>query len=172
MEKPVEGEYASYYQPYIDKVEEMDLLPQLTRSKEQAMAIFDTIQEEKAKQRYAPDKWTIKELLGHLIDSERVFAYRAMSIARGEKQSLPGYDENAYVAAAAFNQRTWESLIEEYSAVRKSTCLLFAGMPEELAQQRGIANGKEVSVRALAAMIIGHEKHHLNILQERYLLRT
>lgn len=168
MEKPKHGEYAAFYQPYINRVEEIDLVLQLKQSMEQTVAVLSTINEEKANGSYAPQKWTIKELLGHLIDSERVFAYRGMAIARGEMQSLPGYDENEYVANAAFNQKQWQSLIEEYVALRKSTILLFAGFSEAESMKLGVANGKQVSVRALSAMIIGHEKHHLQIVQERY----
>ena len=119
--------------------------------------------------RYAEGKWSIRELLGHLVDTERIFAYRALCLARGERQPLPGFDENAYVENAGFERRTLQSLLAEYLAVREATVLLFGSFDGAALVQTGVSNGNPVSVRALLHITAGHELHHAGILRERYL---
>ena len=118
---------------------------------------------------YAPGKWTIKEVLGHMGDAERVFAYRALTFARGESVPLPGFDEQAWTPASGARDRTVADLVDELAAVRRATLALLSHLPSTAPLCRGIANGREISVRALAWIIAGHERHHLRILRERYL---
>ncbi len=130
---------------------------------------MDSIPVEKADYAYAEGKWTLKELLQHCIDTERIMVYRALCIARGEKQSLPGFDENSYAAASNANIRTWEGLVEEMQLVRKSTILMFDSFNEEQLQQRGSANNHPITCNALGFIIAGHFLHHERIVKERYL---
>ena len=131
---------------------------------------IDTLRKAKAKgdHAYAPGKWTVKEVIGHLCDAERVFAYRAMRFARADATELPGFDENAYVANANFRSRTMDDLLDEMFAVRAATLSLAKHLPESAMSNRGSANGSPVTVRALFYIIAGHERHHLGILRERY----
>ena len=120
---------------------------------------------------YAPGEWTLKEVVGHLADDERIFTYRALSIARGDSFELPGFDQNLYVAGAGFEQRSLAGLLGEYRAVRQATLELFSGFPAEAWGRRGAVNGYTASVRGLAFHIAGHELHHLDVLREKYLSR-
>lgn len=120
---------------------------------------------------YAPGKWTLKEIVGHLADDERIFTYRALCIARGDPRELPGFDENLYVAGAAFEERPLAGLLAEYRAVRQATLELFGGLPAEAWLRRGIVNGYTASARGLAFHIAGHELHHIRVLREKYLSR-
>ena len=168
LQKPEIGEYPAFYETYVSKVQGADVWASLEDGLKKMLAFLNSIDEEKANYAYAPGKWTIKEVLGHLIDSERIFAYRALCFARKEKQALPGYDENEYVAEANFQKRTIASLILEYELLRKSSIASFRGLDEATYLQSGIANGKEITVRALIAIIAGHELHHLQVIKERY----
>ncbi len=169
MEKPQSHEYpqSPYTSRYVNQVSgnPLDVLRQKS-----SWQLLHTLDEEKAAFRYAPDKWSIKELVGHITDCERIFAYRLLCIARGEKQSLPGFDENDYVATAHFDQRTLASLLAEYLAVRESTLHLCETLSTEMLAQTGTANGNTISVRVLLFILTGHEQHHIQILKERYLL--
>lgn len=161
------SEYPEYYHKYVELVGERDPLEVLKDQRTQQF--WHELPPDKDDYRYAEGKWTPKELLGHVIDCERIMAYRALSIARGETQPLPGFDENMYVENANFGERKVESLTMELHFVRASTIMLFAGMNDEILLKTGIANGNPVSVRALLYIIAGHELHHVNILKERYL---
>jgi uncharacterized damage-inducible protein DinB len=145
------------------------LLETLERQCVETARLLEKIPESKALYRYAPAKWSIKEVLGHLADSERVFAYRALRFARGDTTPLPGFDEQVYAPAGRFDERSVADLGAELGAVRRATIALFGGLDEEALARRGTANGTEVSVRALAYIIAGHELHHLTVLRERYL---
>jgi len=118
--------------------------------------------------RYAPGKWTVKEILGHLVDDERIFIYRMLTVARGDGPSLPGFDENLYVATAGFETRTWSSLLDDYRVTREGTIHFLGGLPPEAWHRRGMVNGYEASVRGLAFHVAGHELHHLRVFEARY----
>ena len=163
------NEYASYYEQYIKQSGKSSLLVALKESSDALNAIFATISDEKMNYRYANDKWTIKELLLHIIDTERVFAYRALRFARGDKTNLPGFEQDDYVVRSEANSRSKASLLNEYNAQRVSTIALFSSFDDEMLMFIGNANGNPMSVRALGFVTAGHEAHHCNILKERYL---
>jgi uncharacterized damage-inducible protein DinB len=162
-------EYPGFYQTYIKRVPQGDPLALLERGKKEVLLTLAMVSEGKASEAYAPGKWTIKDLLQHLIDTERIFSFRALAIARGEKQSLLGYDENAYAEAASANDRKLKELLEEYKRLRESSVDLFKSFNQSMLQQRGRANEQEISVEQILNILIGHELHHLAILNERYL---
>jgi hypothetical protein len=135
----------------------------------EAEKFLDSITEEQSLHRYAEDKWTLKEVLQHLIDAERVFAYRAMAIARRDKNSLPSFDENSYAANSHADQRSWQELLAEFVALRKSTEILFDSFSEEDLNSFGIASNKPITTRALGYVTVGHLAHHIHIIKERYL---
>jgi hypothetical protein len=167
--RPVEGEYAPYAKADIDLVEGDDAFAALTAQRDLVLAFFGGIEESAATGlTYAPGKWTLKEVAGHLCDDERIFAYRALCIARGDPRPLPGFDENEYMAGANFEARTLAEIVGEYRTVRWASITLFASLTEEAWLRRGEVNGYEVSVRGLAFHIAGHELHHLRVLRERY----
>ena len=167
--RPSENEYAAYYGKYIALVEGGDIVETLERQSEDTLALLRGINEERAAHRYEPGKWSIKEVVGHLIDAERIFAYRALAIARGEQKPLPGMEQDEYMAHADFDSRTLADLAEEFEHVRRSNVLMFRNLDAEAWSRRGTASDNEVSVRALAYIIAGHETHHIRILRERYL---
>ncbi len=144
------------------------MLATLERQLAETVAVLDAVGEERAGFRYAPGKWSVREVVGHCVDTERVFAFRALAAARGEPAALPGYDENAYVAAADFERRTLNSLLGEWTATRRATLALFRNLGAEALARRVVANGVPVTARALAWITAGHELHHRRILRERY----
>ena len=160
--RPIKGEFADYAADDIAYVEGDDAVAAL---RAQMPLVLDVIADRPA---YAPGKWTLKEIIGHLIDDERIFAYRALCVARRDPRPLPGFDENEYVAATSFASRSLESLADEYRAVRASSIAFFASLTEEEWLRRGIVNGYEASVRGLAFHICGHELHHLRTIRSRY----
>jgi len=162
-------EYVNYYKPYIEALGEVDLLNELEHSFITFIDFLKTIPTEKLEYRYAEGKWTIKDIVQHLIDAERIFAYRALRIARKDQTPLPGFEENEYVETAFANNRTMEDLIEEFTIVRKATFSLFKTFTEEQLMQMGTASDKPVSVRAIGFITLGHQKHHEKIIKERYL---
>ena len=166
--RPESEEYDAYYSAYVAKVEGEDVINVLVRQGDQVQAVLAGLTAAEADYRYAPDKWSVKEVFGHLCDTERVFAYRALCIARGDSQALPGMDQDVYVAAAGFDSRSIESLAAELAAVRGATLTLFESLGSDGWARRGIANGVPVSVCALAFIIAGHEAHHVAVLRERY----
>lgn len=169
--RPAPDEFAPYYAPYIERVPEGGLVGILERQVEGTRRLLAGLSEEGAEHAYAPGKWTIKEVVGHITDTERVFSYRALRIGRGDTTELPGFDENLYVPAGTFGARTLASLIAEFEAVRQATVWLLGTLPPEAWLRRGVASGHTTSVRALACNIAGHELHHRAILEERYLVR-
>jgi DinB superfamily len=166
---PAPGEYAPYYSRYIDPVRDEDVLAALKKLGKTTAQLLAGISEGRAMFRYAPGKWSIKEIVGHLTDAERVFSYRAVCIARGETAPLPGFDENAYVDQASFDSHTLVELASDLAATRSATVGLFERLNAAELARVGTANGKPISVRALAFIILGHERHHLRVLNERYL---
>jgi hypothetical protein len=169
--RPDPSEYAPYYDTYIRLVDEGDIAETLARQIDGTLAFYRSISDEQSRGRYAPDKWTVKQVMGHMIDTERVFQFRATAFSRGDEGPLPSMEQNAWMANCDFDARSWTSLVEEFKTVRASTIALFRHLPEEALDRRGIASGNPVSVRALGYMIAGHERHHLAILKERYRLR-
>lgn len=167
--RPDPSEYVSYYGPYVAEVPDGKILDTLRARMEVTARFFGGLERWKGDHRYAPGKWTVKEVLGHLIDGERVFACRALRFARADRTPLPGFDENDYVPRGEFGRRSLDDLVEEFRAVRSGTIALFAGLPEEAWDRRGSANDAEVSVRALAWILVGHEIHHGRVVRERYL---
>ncbi|MBC3541650.1 DinB family protein [Rufibacter sediminis] len=170
--KPQPGEYHTYYEKYIEAIpEQTDVLELLQKQRQEVVQLLGRVSESEADFAYEPAKWSIKQLLGHMNDTERIMTYRALCVARGEQNPLPGFDENEYVAQAFFQDRTLAGLLAEHQIVREATISLFSTLPEVALPKIGNANGSPVSVAALAFIIAGHERHHLNILKERYLVK-
>ena len=167
--RPGADEFAPYYARYIDQVPDGDVLETLERQLADTVALMDQFGESGSARRYAEGKWSVKEVLGHLADAERVFCYRAMAAARAEQGSLPAFDENAYVANARFDARSLASLLGEMTAVRRATLALFRSMVESELTRRVVANNVPVSARALLWIVAGHERHHQAVLRDRYL---
>jgi len=167
--RPLPAETAHYYFTYIDQVAGDDALAVMEQQLVESLAFFPTISEERSLHRYAPNKWSIRELLNHVTDTERAFAFRALWFARGFTASLPGYDQNIAVAAAAANAVPWADHVEEFRRVRLSTISFFRNLPAEAWMRSGIASDNPFTVRALAFIIAGHLAHHVAILRQRYL---
>jgi len=166
---PEASEYAPYYGQYIALVQGNDILRTLEEQGRATVELLSSLNERQGELRYAPGKWSVKEVVGHVIDTERIFAYRALRIARHDPKPLEGFEQDDYVRAGGFGDRALADLVEEFAAVRRASLLLLRSLDSEAWTRRGIANQKEVSVRALAYMIAGHELHHRKILEERYL---
>lgn len=162
-------EYGEFYAGYIAHCGERALMELLGTGKEIVLSTVQAISEEDSLFRYDKDKWTIKEVLGHMIDTERIFGYRALALARGEKIELPGYDHNQYVSEADFNRYSLNNLQQQYRTVREATVALFLNFTEEELLRKGRVNQSGFSVRGLGYVIAGHELHHISILKERYL---
>jgi len=168
--RPEKGEYAPYAADDLAFVAGDDAIEALMAAAEETTALFASVDDERAAGlTYSPGKWTLKEVLGHLIDDERIFAYRALCVARDDGRELPGFDENEYVAAADFEGRSMTRLLEEHGAVRAATIALFASLTQEEWRRRGTVNGYAASVRGLAFHIAAHELHHLRTVRDRYL---
>lgn len=166
--KPNTTEYPAYYHRYVNALGDADIADVLKDQTTTITRLVTKLTEEKALFRYADGKWSVKEVLGHLIDCERVFAYRAMCIARGETQPLPGFDENTYVANASFDRRPLDRLLDEFIAVRLATFFLCDSLSSVELLLSGTANNNPITVRALLWIIAGHTAHHLRILAEKY----
>lgn len=169
LERPAPSEIAPYYQRYIDLAEGRDLLEALMNASERTWSTANRIGAAKAGHAYAPGKWTIEQLLQHVVDCERVFTYRALCFARFDPTPLPGFDENAWGDATARGGRSLKLVMAEHDAVRAATLAFFRGCTAEELMAQGTANGNPFSVRALGWAIAGHAVHHVNILNERYL---
>lgn len=167
--KPAPTEHAPEFSKYVTLVAEGDIIQTLEQQIENSLSLLRTIPSDKANFRYAPDKWSVKELLGHVIDSERIFSYRALSFARNDQTPLPGYEQNDYVRDADFDSRNLADMAEEFATVRRATIQLFRPLNETEWLRHGKANENDVSVRALAYIIAGHELHHMEVLRSRYL---
>jgi uncharacterized damage-inducible protein DinB len=167
--RPDASEFQAYYGRYIDRVPDGDLLQTLRAQLDDTRALVREAGEARGGHRYEPGKWSIREVLGHVIDAERIFAYRALRIARGDATPLPGFDENAYAEVSNADARTLAQLAEELEHVRMSTIALFRGLDDAALARMGTASGGPASARALAWIIAGHERHHQLLLRERYL---
>ena len=172
MNRPAETEYAAYFQNYVGQVNETDIMAVLRSEVDDLDVLLNRIPAEKETYAYAEGKWTIRQVIGHLIDGERVFGYRAFCIARGEKQNLPGFEQDDYLQTAPYNNIELEDLLSEIRLVRLSNIAMFRTLDEEGWNRVGIANGNEVTVRAIAFIMAGHLRHHMNVLKDRYLSST
>jgi uncharacterized damage-inducible protein DinB len=168
MERPAATEHIPYYSRYIDPVPEGDVLSLLADQVAAVRKALADLPEARGNERYAPGKWTVKEMLLHVVDTERIFAYRACCIARGETQTLSGYDQDAYAARSEAERRTVADLVEELALQRQANLLLLRGLSEEATRRMGSADGDPISVRALVYILAGHVIHHLRILRESY----
>lgn len=167
-QRPAPNEYVSAFERYISRVPETDVLPALEKQPAEIRTALSAVTGERERFRYAPGKWSIREVVGHVIDTERVLGYRAVCIARGETAPLPGYDENTYAANAGHDRRPLASLLAEYEALRRSHVLMLGDLDDAAWLRVGTANGHPVSVRALAFVLVGHVRHHLAVLAEHY----
>lgn len=167
--RPEEGEYNPYYGKYIALVPDGDIVRTLSDQLSETLSTLKRIPESSAGYRYAEGKWSVKELLGHLTDAERLFVYRALCIARGDKQSLPGFEEDDYVRGASFDSLPLARIVAEFESVRAATISFFENLNDEAWARQGTANGSGVSVRAIAYILGGHERHHRQVLKDRYL---
>lgn len=168
--RPLDSEFADYAKSDIDRVEGDDAVEVLKDQARRTLALLQPFDDAAVSGlTYAPGKWTLKEVVGHLADDERIFAYRALCIARGDARPLPGFDEKDYMRLSGFETRTLEDLLAEYRSVREATVTLLCGLTSEAWQRRGTVNGYSASVRGLAFHIAGHELHHLRTLREKYL---
>ena len=168
MTRPSKNDYNSYFEVYIKNVPD-DVIRALEDQLHYTNKFLKAIPEDKIDFRYAEGKWNIKELVGHLIDTERILSYRALAISRNENQSLPGFDEKDYIRESGYSKRDYGELINELRMIREANLLMFKSFNEDILERRGIANNNEVTVKALLFIIAGHELHHLKVLKERYL---
>lgn len=162
-------EYNPFYQTYINKAQNVELKQGLRESFAYVFEFLNAIPEHKLEFGYAENKWTIKEVIQHVIDAERIFSYRALRIARQDQTPLPGFEENNYVPASFANNRSRAELLADYKAVRQATLSLFDSFSNDMLLQMGTASNSPISVRALGFIMIGHENHHCQIIKERYL---
>lgn len=169
MKVPDRTEAAEYYFTYIDKVPSGDLLQLMEAQASEARTLFQSISEEQSRERYAPGKWSLREMLGHVNDAERLFVFRAFWFARAMPEPLPSFDQDEAVKAAASEARSWASHVDEFRAVRADSLAFFQNLPEEAWTRRGTASGNPFSVNALAFITVGHVEHHLRLIRERYL---
>jgi uncharacterized damage-inducible protein DinB len=169
ISKPQPGEYVDYQGTYINMVGNMPVLDVLTESKSNTHAFLYSIPLEKEEYAYAEGKWTVKEVVNHMIDTERIFAFRLLAFARGEKQGLPGFEQDDYVQQSFANERMLHDLADEFRAVRESSLYLVSNLNEQQLANIGTSNNHPLSARALVYMMAGHELHHIKILKEKYL---
>jgi hypothetical protein len=166
--RPASEEFNPFYERYVNLVPEGDFMQLLTQQLKETTDLFRHVTDGQGEYRYAPDKWSLKEVIGHMSDTERVMSYRLLRIARGDKTPLAGFDENDFVRGASFSLRSVQDLLEEFAAVRKSTLHLLYGLTDEAWKRQGIVKDAGITVLALAAIIAGHELHHRKVLEERY----
>jgi hypothetical protein len=167
--RPEASEHAPYYTRYIALVSDGDVVDKLAGQLPGTLGFLRSLDEETGGRRYAPDKWSIRQVIGHLADSERIFSYRALRFARNDPTELPGFDEGTFVANGTFDARSLASLCDEYEAVRAASVAFFSSLDANEWARRGVANNNVMSVRALAWVLAGHELHHVDIIRTRYL---
>lgn len=170
IQRPSDSEFLAYFNNYIRYVpEQVDVLKWMEENAQHTVEFLSELSDEQLAFRYAPGKWTIKDILQHIIDTERIFSYRALCIARGENQSLPGYEEDQYASAANTAPRFIDDMLNEFQTLRYSIISLFTSMSEEALCRTGIVNGHPLSARACAYILAGHEVHHMRVIREKYL---
>jgi uncharacterized damage-inducible protein DinB len=170
MQKPSPSTYLAYFERYVNRVPEQDLFEAFTNQLPIIQSFLSSIPTEKHEYAYAEGKWTLKEMLLHITDTERIFSYRALCIARGEQGSLLGFDEDTYAANSNANSRSWQSLVDEFLAVRQSTLLLFKSFTTDALQKNGTANNNPLTVISAGFILLGHFYHHKKVAEERYLV--
>lgn len=168
-ESLVEHNFSEYFNYYINLVEDQEVIDVLEKNNSDIKGLFDLLVESQGDYRYAEEKWSIKELLVHLIDTERIFCYRALSFSRNDQTDLPGFDHDDFVKHSHANERSLSDIANEFKAVRKATIYLFKSFNEHMLKAKGTANGNQLTVTAIGYIIVGHAKHHMNVLQEKYL---
>jgi DinB superfamily len=169
IERPVEGEYYKPSQIYIDEVPDGDIIGILNGQLELAVSAFKPVSEEKSLYRYAEGKWSIREVAGHIIETERIFAYRILALSRGDKNNFPFFDENEYIRLGNYNEIPLSAILEEFITVRESSLMLINNMTAEMSRREGRTNNNPATARAFIYIMAGHFSHHLRILKERYL---
>jgi hypothetical protein len=165
---PESSEYHEYYQSYVSKVPEVDIVEVLKTEHAASVALLGGLPDALHEHRYAPGKWSVKEVIGHLVDTEWIFTYRALRFARGDTTPLPGVDQDVLIAGANFGSRSMANLVAEWKSLRAANTVLFASFGEEVLDRRGSASDCEFTVRALPYIIAGHERHHMGVLRDRY----
>src|SRR5262245_28850611 len=168
MPRPAPTDFGPFYTGYVDLVPEDDILPVMAKQHNEMLALLRRISESESMVRHAPYTWSTKEVVGHLIDGERIFTYRALRFAREDATPLPSFDENPYVTSGAFDRLPLTTLVEEFEAVRQATLCLFRNLPAEAWNRRGTANNAEITVNAVAYIVVGHVRHHGGILRKRH----
>jgi uncharacterized damage-inducible protein DinB len=169
--RPAPSEHIPYYSRYIDLVNGDDVIASLKSQLRETIAFLNCISNEESISRYEPGKWSVREVLGHVIDTERIFAYRALRIGRGDATPLAGYEQDDYIKGASFDKVRWSALIEEFELVRRANILMFSGFTDEAWLRAGTANNAPVTARAIAWIIAGHELHHRQVIEDKYLER-
>jgi uncharacterized damage-inducible protein DinB len=169
LQRPTENEYPNYYQPYIKLVPNGEIVQILQENLLAVSKLFKELSEEETNLRYAPGKWSVKEVLGHIIDTERIMTYRLLRVSRGDQTPLAGFNETDYVEAAQTHHLSMEAILEDFQATRNAAITLIKNTPREAWTNIGNANGMEITTRAIAYIITGHEMHHRKIVEERYL---
>lgn len=167
--RPNKGDYPEYAQKYIDLIEGDDIIWILHQTSKEMSDVINSFPQSKGDYSYAEEKWTVKQVIGHLSDTDRIFAYRALAIARGESQPLPSFDQDLYVERGNFNSKNLAEISYEYRLTRESNLLLYRSFDKSVYQNRGIAAGSEVTLLGILFMVAGHQKHHINTLKEKYL---
>lgn len=168
VQKPNENTYPAFYRGYVGMFKECAILEVLTTQKNEILAYYQNISQERGRYAYAEGKWTVQELLGHIIDTERVFAYRLMCISRGDKTCFPSFEQDDYMKTGNFNNRTLASLIEEFDAVRTATVVLVKNISQSSLDIDGEVKAGKITPRALLYIIAGHAQHHFNVLKQKY----
>ena len=166
--RPKPDEYPKFYSGYIQLVPDTDILTYLNEQINKLKSLSDSWKDKDTGYRYAPGKWSVKQIIGHVCDTERVFAYRAMCFSRNERASLPGFDQDEYVAESNFDAVPFDDLVDELISLRESNLRMFDNFNDEVWSKSGIANEKEMTIRSILYILAGHLEHHLNIIQERY----
>ncbi|OCT12387.1 hypothetical protein A8709_31660 [Paenibacillus pectinilyticus] len=169
LQRPGNEEFSSYYTGYIGLVPDGDYVAFLNSQEKAIVAVFSQLSEEQALSRYAPRKWSLKEVLAHITDTERIMSYRLLRIARGDTTDLPGFDQDLFIANTTFDEVAMEALLQDFQAVRKATLALLPTISTEAWTRKGTANTYAISARAIAYVIAGHAQHHLNIVEQKYL---
>jgi len=169
MKKPNKDEYALYYHTYIEKAPGGEIVKSMNKQIAEVKKLFKSVSKKQSEFRYSPDKWSVKEVLGHILDAERIFSYRALRFARNDPKDLHVFDENDYVHNSNFNQTKLADLIEEFCLLRASNILMFKSFSDEMSMRSGTANGNKITVRAIAYIMYGHADHHFKIIKKRYL---
>lgn len=167
--RPAPADFPSFYHRYVEEAAGGDMLDAMRIAQRTMHEVLARVPYTMEEHRYAPEKWSIKEVLQHVIDAERIFAYRALRFSRGDSTELPGFEENDYAPASQADRRTLEDLLHEYDVVREASLLLYQSLPSEALDRSGIANGRSINVRAIGWVIAGHSNHHATVLAERYL---